>query len=129
MPLVGSLMGLGLPGPLAGGLGNTPQSITAAATTTASGATTVQPGYHIVLITCATTTANSVVISTAAGVGTPLYVVNLLASTGTASIYTPNVTGATMNGTTNGSVLLTTAKTCMLIQSTANQWVSFPLSP
>jgi hypothetical protein len=56
-------------------------------------------------------------------------VVNLLASVGTASIYTPNVTGATMNGTTNGSVLLTTAKTCMLIQSTANQWVSFPLSP
>ena len=129
MPLVGNLMGLGLPGPLANGLGNTPQNVTCAASTTASGATTIQPGYHIVLLTAATSTANSAVLSTAQSVGTPLYVVNLVASAVTASVYTPNVTGATMNGTTNGSIVLTTGKTAVLIQSTANQWVSIPLAP
>lgn len=129
MPLVTSLMGLGTPAPLAAGLGNTPQSVTCAAATTASGATLVQPGYHVVLLTAATSTANSAVLSTAQSVGTPLYVVNLTASAVTASVYTPNVTGATMNGTTNGSILLTTGKTAILMQSTANVWVSFPLTP
>ncbi len=117
-------MGLGLPGPLAGGLGNTPQNVTCAASTTASGATTVTPGYHIVLLTASTSTANSAVLSTAMGPGTPLYVVNLISSTVTASVYTPNVTGATMNGTTNGSILLTTGQNAVLWQSTAGQWYS-----
>ena len=122
MPLVGALMGLGMPGPLAGALGNTPQNVTCAAGTTASGATTVLLGAHIVLLTASTSTANSAVLSTAASVGTPLYVCNLIASTVTASVYTPNVTGATMNGTTNGSILLTTGQSAILVQSTANQW-------
>src|SRR5690242_19967186 len=126
MALVSDLMNFGMPAALAGKLGNTPQSITCAAATTAAGATTIQPGYHVVLLTAATSTANSAVLSTAQSVGTPLYVVNLVASSVTASVYTPNVTGATMNGTTNGSILLTTGKTAVLIQTTANVWVSFP---
>jgi hypothetical protein len=51
-------------------------------------------------------------------------VVNLIASTVTASVYCPNVTGATLNGVTNGSILLTTGQNAILIQSTANQWVA-----
>ena len=124
MPLVGSLMGLGMPGMLAAGLGNTPQNVACAAGTTASGATSILLGAHIVLLTASTSTANSAVLSTAASVGTPLYVVNLISSTVTASVYCPNVTGATMNGTTNGSILLTTGQNAILIASTANQWVA-----
>ena len=122
MPLVGSLMGLGMPGPLAGGLGNTPQNVTCAAGTTASGAAAILAGAHIVLLTASTAGVNSAVLSTAQSVGTPLYVENTIASGVTASVYCPLVTGATMNGTTNGSILLTTGQSAILIQSTANQW-------
>jgi len=122
-------MGLGMPGPLAGGLGNTPQNVTCAAGTTASGAAAILVGAHIVLLTAATAGVNSAVLSTAQSVGTPLYVKNLIASGVTASVYCPLVAGATMNGTTNGSVLLTTGAGCLLIQSTANQWHSIPLVP
>ena len=124
MPKVESLMGLGTPAALAAGLGNSKQAVTCAAATTASGAGAIAPGLHVVLLTAATSTANSAVFSTAQSVGTPIYVTNSISSSVTASVYTPNVTGALMNGTTNGSILLTTGQSAIFIQTTANEWVS-----
>lgn len=128
MTTVANLMGLGMPGPLANALGNTTQAVTCAASTTASGAGAVQPGYHVVIFT-AVTGANSAVLATNMALGAPYYCINPVGAAVTAILYTPNVTGALMNGATNSSVLFTTGKSAVLIQTSANVWVSIPLSP
>ena len=126
MPLVSDLMGLGMPAALATRLGNTPQTI-AGAGATGGAATAIPVGQHITLFTAASTTANGIIFATNAAVGTPQYVAVLSSSPTTGTIYCP-VSGS-MNGTSNGSVVLTTGKTAIFIQTSQSVWISFPLTP
>lgn len=123
MALVSDLMAYGRSWPEAGVLGNTPVSITAAGTIAGqAAATTIVPGTNIAIIATGSAAACATVMSTAWSLGTPVYVIN---NTGvTASVFCP-VSGS-MNGTSNGSLTLATAKSAIFIQTTAGVWASFP---
>lgn len=133
MPRNVDLMGLGLPGPTSNQLGITPISVTGVGATQGA-ATTFYGGSHLALFTAATTTACGMVFAANSAVGTPNYIVMLSTTSVTGTVYCP--ASGTMNGTTNGSVVLTTGKTCVIIQTSATSaggnggtWVSFPLTP
>jgi hypothetical protein len=119
MSTIGDLMGLGMPAALAARLGNTPATLTAAASTSQTGAAVLT--NHVTLISAATG-LNSVIFATAAALGTPWYITNSTASAASALVYCP-VSG-TMNQTSNGSTTLATGKTAIFIQNAQSSWVS-----
>ena len=124
MSTVADLMGLGMPAALAARLGNTPTSITAAGTSQSTATLITQ---HVAMVN-AQSSQTGAVFSSNASLGAPFFVVSPVGvSAATAVIYCP-VSG-TMNGSTNGSVLLTTGKTAIFTQTAALAWVSFPLAP
>ena len=133
MPRNVDLMGLGLPYALGGALGNTPVSVTGVGATQGAAAT-MPGGMHVALFTAATTTACGMAFATSAPVGTPHYV-NMVSTTSvTGSVYCE--ASGTMNGTTNGSVVLTTGKNAIFMKVLATSaggaggtWISFPLTP
>jgi len=124
MSTVADLMGLGMPAALASRLGNTPAALTGTGTSQATAALISQ---HVTMLN-AQTSQTGAVFSSNASLGAPIYVVSPVGvSAVTGVLYCP-VSG-TMNGTTNGSVLLTTGKTAIFVQTAALAWVSFPLAP
>ena len=126
MPKNVDLMGLGMPGPLAGSLGNTPTTLTCAGTTQATAAT-IPNGLHL-FVCAATGAANGAIFSTAAPLGSPYYfTVGTGSSYATATLYCQ--VGGFMNTATNGSVSLATGKSCAIIQYATNSWFSIPTSP
>lgn len=127
MPLVENLMGLGMPAPLAGGLGNSIQNVTCTGSNATASGPNLQVGKHIALMTAASTTACAAHLNSSQSVGTPIYVVMLPTTSVTGYMYPPS--GASLNGTTDGVVTLTTGKTAIFVQTTANVWYSFPLTP
>lgn len=128
MGTTSDLMGSGMSPALASLLDFTPVSITASGTAAAqASAATIPYNTGIALITAASAPVAATIFSTAFAIGTPCFAVNLAASAVTASVFCP-VSG-TMNGTTNGSVLLTTGKSAIFVQTTAGVWISVPLTP
>lgn len=126
MPRAVDLMGLGLPGPNAAQLGNTPITLTCTGTTQATAAT-IPNGQHMFII-AATAAANGAIFQTNAPIGTPMYVSCATGATlATANIYCQ--VGGTMNTATNGSVLIGTGKSAVLYQNATNTWISVPTSP
>ena len=124
MSTVADLMGLGMPAALAARLGNTPTAVTGAGT---SQATATAISQHVSMVN-AQSSQTGAIFASAASLGAPFYVVSPVGvSAATAVIYCP-VSG-TMNGTTNGSVVLTTGKSAIFVQTGALAWVSFPLAP
>lgn len=128
MGTTSDLMGSGMSPALASLVDFTPVNITGSGTAAnQASAATIPYNTGIALITAATAAVAATVFSTAFSIGTPCFAVNLAASGVTASVFCP-VSG-TMNGTTNGSVLLTTGKSALFVQTTAGVWISTPLAP
>lgn len=125
MPQVTDLMAAGMSWPLAQGLGNTAVTISAAGATVAA-ATTIQPNSNIVYVST-TTGAAAVAFSTAWSLGTPVYVAITATAAVSGTVCPPS--GGLMNGSTNGTVTMSTGKTAVFIQTTATRWVSIPLAP
>ncbi len=115
MPTATDLMGLGMPGELAGLLGNQPQALTATGTTQAGAAAITA---HLVTMTA--TGADGIILPITGKVGTPYYVLNSSASTGL--VYCP--VGHTMNTTSNGSVSVATHLGVLCIQMSKGVWAS-----
>ena len=127
MPRSIDLMGLGFSAAQAEALGNTPTTITVVANgTSQAAATVIPPQVHCALFTPATSAAG-IILSTNALIGSPVYVNVVGGTVATGTVYCP-VSG-TMNGSTNGSVVMTTGKTAMFLQTSQSVWVSFPLAP
>ena len=119
MSTVGDLMGLGMPGPLASRLGNTPTTLTAAASTSQTGAALIT--QHVTLVTAATG-ANSVIFATAASLGAVNWVTNSTGSAVALLVYCP--VSSTMNQTSNGNLSIATGKTAVFVQNAQSAWVS-----
>ncbi len=115
MPTATDLMGLGMPGELAGILGNQPQALTATGTTIADASAITA---HLVTMTA--TGADGIKLPITAKVGTPYYILNSSASTGL--VYCP--TGHTMNTTSNGYVSVATHVAAICIQMSKGVWAS-----
>jgi hypothetical protein len=114
MPNTTVLMGSGFSPLQALQLDTTPASLAATGATAAAAATI---NNRMTIVTAATSTAAAVIFSTAAQPGAVHYVVNSISSAVTATIFCP-VSGA-MNGTSNGSLLLTTGQSAIFILTTA----------
>lgn len=124
MPKNTDLMGLGLPGPLAGALGNTPTAISATGTTSATAAT-IPNGLHAFIVT-STAAANGLIFRTDAPIGTPIYAA-LATGSGLATATFYPQSGGTINTTT--SLLLATGKSVSFIQLATATWVTIPTAP
>ena len=121
MPKAVDLMGLGMPGPTAGQLGNTPITLTCAGTTQATAAS-IPNGQHMFII-AATAAATGAIFQTNAPIGTPMWFSVATGSTlATAAIYCQ--VGGTMNTATNGSILIATGKSAVIYQNATNTWIS-----
>ena len=126
MPRSVDLMAVGFSWPQTLGIGNDSVSIAGAGATQGS-ATLFNEKNEIALFTASSSTACGMVFSSNAPLGSPNYVVMLSTTPVTGTVYCP--VGATMNGTANGSVVLTTGKTATFIQTAQSVWVSIPLTP
>ena len=108
MSTVQDLMGLGLPGPLASRLGNTPTALT---TTGTSSTTAALIQNHVTQLTTAGSQTGAILPS-AASLGGPFYVTNLT-STG-AVIYPP--AGCSFNTSAGTSYSMAQYNTAMFIR-------------
>lgn len=115
MPQPTDLMGFGMSPFVAGELGNLPQSLAAAGTSQATAAAVYE---HLVEMTA--TGNDGIIMPSGAKIGTPYYVYNSSASTGT--VYVP--VGHTLNQTANGGLSLVTHKSCFFMQYKTNMWFS-----
>ena len=115
MSTVLDLMGLGMPGPLANRLGNTPTTITCVGTTN-TGAPVVQTGLSL-LVTASSNTA--VIFNSSASLGRPFWVFNTTATT--ALVYPP-VGGNFNNGSTDASFSLAQNKAAMFMRTNSTVW-------
>lgn len=121
MPQATDLMNRGVPAALSTDLGYT--AVTLAGTGATQGAAAlIQPDNHMIIMTTTTAAAASVVFSANAPLGTPVFVANDIGSGVTGNVFC--ATGGFMNGTTNGSILLTTGQCAMFIQTTNLSWKS-----
>lgn len=118
MSTVQDLMGLGMPGPLASRLGNTPTTVTTTGTTQAAAAAI---STHVTILTPASSQTGALLPSSSS-LGQMYAVNNPSSAAVTALVYCP-VSG-TMNGTTNGSLALTTGKTAIFLTTASLTWVS-----
>lgn len=117
MSTVQDLMGLGMPGPLANRLGNTPTTI-AGTGTAAVGAALVQSG-----LTNATTSSGQTafIFNSAASLGRPFFFFNSSATT--ALVYPPS--GGNFNGgSADASFSVAQNKLAIFIRISTNAWAS-----
>lgn len=121
MPQAADLMNRGMSPFLASDLGYTAVTLAGTGATQAAAAL-IQPDNHLTIMTTTTAAAASVVLATAAPLGTPIFVYNDISSGVTGNVFCP-VSGA-MNGTSNGSLLLTTGQTAIFIQTSYQKWIS-----
>ena len=115
MSTVQDLMGLGMPGPLANRLGNTPTAVTGTGTA-AVGAAQIQTAVTI-LTTASSQTA--CILPSAASLGRPFYVFCTTATTG---LVYPPTGGNFNNGTTDASFSVAQNKTAIFIRLTSTIW-------
>ena len=115
MPQEIDLCCFGMPGPLSDQLGFTATNLTATGSAQTNAALILSQ-----LVTLTATGADGVILPTIATIGSPYWVFNSSASTGL--VYCP--VGSTMNGSTNGSLSVTTHKLAVFIQHSRNNWSS-----
>lgn len=115
MSTVADLMGLGMAGPLAGRLGNTPAT-QAGAGTTNTGATSIQTS-----VTNATTASSQTafIFNSGASLGRPFYFFN---SSATTALVYPPVGGNFNGGSTDASFSVAQNKMCIFIRLSTNNW-------
>ena len=117
MSTVQDLMGLGMPGPLASRIGNSPITITAVGTA-AVGAAAIQSSLSI-LTTAGGATA--VILPSGASLGRVFWV---FCNTATTALVFPHTGGNFNNGTTDASFSLAQNKTAGFIRISSTVWVS-----
>lgn len=120
------LMNRGVAAALATDLGYKAVTVTGAGATQGAAAL-IQPDNHLIIMTTTTAAAASVRLSAAAPIGTPIWICNDISSGVTGNVFC--VTGGSMNGTSNGSVTLTTGVSVWVIQTTNGVFHTIPLSP
>ena len=111
MSTIADLMGLGMPGPLAGRLGNTPTALTTTGTDSAHAAAIIN---HVTMLTTAGSQTGAI-LPTSASLGAPFYVTNLT-STG-AVIYPPS--GCTFNTSASTSYSMAQYNTATFIRTSS----------
>jgi hypothetical protein len=117
MSTVADLMGLGMPGPLANRIGNTPLTI-AGVGTAQVGAAAIQTSA-----TFATTSggATAFVLPTAASLGREFWVFN---STATTALVFPPTSGTIQGGSANASFSVAQNKTAVFMRMTSTAWAA-----
>lgn len=117
MSTIADLMGLGMPGPLASRLGNTPTTI-AGVGTSASGAAVIQTG-----LTNATTSSGQTafIFQSTASLGRPFFFFN---STATTALVYPTTGGNFNGGSTDASFSVAQNKMAIFMRLSTNNWAT-----
>ncbi len=117
MSTVADLMGLGMPGPLANRLGNTPTTIAGVGTAAATAAL-IQTG-----VTNATTAggATAFIFNSAASLGRPFYFFN---SSATTALVYPTTGGNFNGGTTDAAFSVAQNKAAIFFRISSTAWAS-----
>lgn len=117
-----SLMGLGMPGPLAAVLGNTIDNVTAASTTQAAGTTIGAGGNSVALITTSSTDY-AVTLSSNIPVNQGAWLYNINATIYAASVFPPSG-GAIDGGTTDAAITLAGNEGVYMLRTGSTTWRS-----